>query len=254
MSITTYCVTIEMSNSTVQALLGQGSALVMFSAVQGSDASALPLVWHRKTTFGNRALLQWQTTYQAYASSTPIAPGMVVVIATSQPVDLGQTLTVGEGPTGVVKNGGTAATITVANATRSPFTCGIEQTVAQTSSPVCIYPLFGQNTQTITPLPQIVLLFTTAPVVVGEAFSDTTFAAPASSPTIAPAADASLALSINMGKAPVTSVAVCYDVNNGWSWGNGSWGATISTSQLVSTLIQPNPPPSPIARPKDLEK
>jgi hypothetical protein len=64
----------------------------------------------------------------------------------------------------------------------------------------------------------------------------------------------SLALSIDMAQAPGTSVTVNYDINNGWSWQGAAWGETITMSQLVTTLVQPDPQPTQAIRPKKQER
>jgi hypothetical protein len=251
MTATTYTVTIVCSSETVTALQAEGSALIGFSAVQGTDFSALPVVWLATNAYSQSTAIVWSASYEAYTSSSQVNAGTLLQVGTTQPVAVGQLCTVSAGGLIEVSNAGTAGYITIANGTSTQFTCGIEQPVNGTYAPVCAYPLYGLNTQTIVPLPEIVLMFTTAPLVAGEMWSDD-IAPPAALQRAA--LDASgPALLIDMS-AQITAT-VNYDVNDGWSWaGDGSWAQTISESMIVPATIQPTPPPTLVAAPRRTQK
>jgi hypothetical protein len=241
MTVTTYTVTIQCTSATVSALQAEGSALIGFSAVQGTDASALPVVWLSTTGYSTTTNIVWSTTYEAYTSSTAIKAGTLIEVGSAQAIVVGQVANVGGGGLITVANGGTAGYVTIANTTNDPYTCGIEQMVNNVFAPLCAYPLYGNNTQTIVPLPQIVLMFTTAPLAVGEAWSDDI---PAPQVRLSASLDATgPAFWIDMSGQ--TTATVSYDVNDGWSAaGAPSWGQTISASLIVPTVIQPTPPPT----------
>jgi hypothetical protein len=225
---TAYTLNIACSGPTVRALVAEGSSLVAFSAVQGSDGSALPLVWLVTTTFGETFPVSWSATYGAYASTTPLTPGRIVQMSTSAPITPGQLFTVQAGPLGSVTGGGATGMIAIANAATTGWICGIQQIVNGTLAPVCAYPLHGLNRQTILPRPQVVLLFTTAPTRVGEVWSR---GLPHGSILL-------------LDMTSQTSASVTYDIDTGWSWPDTQLGAkTIPEEQVVSTLIQPSPPP-----------
>lgn len=236
---TKYILEITCSPATLEALADQGSALVAFSAVQANDLTALPLVWMITTAFGASTALHWSAHYEAYASSTPIAGGTVIHIGTTQPIAPGQIYQVQAGPVGTVANNGNTGEITIVNQVNDPFTCGIQQFVEGAFAPVCALPLFGLSTQTLVPLPQIVLMFTTVPLSVGEALPGEMTKALLDAATGATGS----VLSIDM--ALQNPASVTFDINDGWSWPDTLLGArTIPASQIVSTLIQPASPPA----------
>jgi len=238
---TSYTVNLTMSTATVQGLLNEGMQLIAFSAVQGTDYSALPVVWSVSATYGNNWSITWSTTYEAYASSSAISSGSMIQIGTSQPIAVGQTLSVQAGPISNTPTIGTPSFITITNTTTNQYSCGIEQSVNTGSgaafAPICVYPLYGLNTQTIVPLAEIVLLFTTSPLKVGEAWSGAPLPA---GPMVALDATSSTALWITAA-GQTSPLSVQYDINTGWSWGGANWAETIALSTLVTVLIQTTP-------------
>jgi hypothetical protein len=237
---TNYSVTVTMTSNTVSGLLGEGMQLVAFAAVQGTDNQALPLVWSVASSYGTTYTLSWTAAYGAYASSTPIAAGTLIQVATSSAISIGETLSVTAGPVGTVSSSGTPGFISISNTTSSQFTCGLEQTLGGVLVPFCVYPLYGNNTQALIPLPTVVMLFTTAPALVGEAYSPAITAPLALHSGLA--ADATgAAVAINLSSQSTATVA--YDINAGWS-SSGQQAQTIPSSQIIPTLIQPTPAPT----------
>lgn len=241
---TSYTVNLTMSSATVQGLLNEGMQLIAFAAVQGTDFSALPVVWSVSSTYGNDWSITWSTTYMAYASSSAISSGNMIQIATSQPITVGQLMNVQQGPIANSPTTGTPSFITITNTTTSQYSCGIEQSVNSGNgaafAPVCVYPLYGLNTQTIVPLAEIVLLFTTSPLKVGEAWSGVPLL---SGQFLELDAVTGSALWITAG-GQTSPLSIQYDINGGWSWGGANWAMTIPLSTLVSVLIQPTSPPT----------
>jgi hypothetical protein len=225
-----YAVNLTMNAKTVQTLLGQGNALVALSAVHGRDLAALPLVWSLTANYGETTLLRWKTAYAAYTSASPIVAGTVVHPANTRDAVPGRAVNVGSG--GVLTDGGTGSpgAIEIVNGVGSSFTCGIQQSVNDVLAPVCAYPLNGLSTHTIVPLPYVVLVFTTTPLTVGEAF-DAAVPGLALSPIVA------IDLSSN------ATAGVQFDVDLGWSPSSGTSAETIAVGALVSKLIQPGSPP-----------
>jgi hypothetical protein len=241
---TSYTVNLTMSSATVQALLNQGMQLIAFAAVQGTDLSAMPVVWSVSSTYGNDWSITWTTTYMAYASSSAISSGNMIQIATSQPIAVGQLLNVQQGPVTNSPTTGTPSFITITNTTTTQYSCGVEQSVNSGNgavfAPVCVYPLYGLNTQTIAPLAEIVLLFTTSPLQVGEAWSG----APVTpGPFLELDAVTGPALWITAA-GQSSPLSVQYDINTGWSWGGANWAMTISLSTLATVLIQSTSSPT----------
>ena len=228
-----YTITLTMHADTVRTLLGQGNVLVAFSAVRGRDMAALPLVWLLMPEYGETTLLQWSTTYMAYTAPPGIVAGAVVHARATLEVAPGHIVNAGAG--GVLTAGGKGwpGAITIANTVESPLTCGIRQYVnGGPPAPVCAYPLNGGSwTQTIVPLPQVVLFFTTTPLTVGEAFS-------ANIPDLA----LSPIVAVDLTSNPTANVA--FDIDRGWSPQAGTIAGPIELQAVVSTLIQPGRAPS----------
>jgi len=225
-----YSVNLTMNAKTVQTLLGQGNALVALSAVRGRDLAALPLVWSLTAKYGQSTLLQWKTAYAAYTSTSSIVAGTVVHPANTIAVAPGRIVKVGSG--GLLTDGGIGSpgAIEIVNSVADSFTCGVQQSVNDVLAPVCAYPLNGLSTQTIVPLPQVVLVFSTTPLTVGEAFD-------AAVPALALSSILAIDLSSN------ATAGVQFDVDRGWSASSGTIAETITIEALVSKLIQPGSAP-----------
>jgi len=219
-------VTIQCSSPTVAALASNGSALVALSAVQAGN-DGVPLVWFSTKQYSNSTQLTWISTYSAYASLN----GAITV----SPIQLGQRFEVAAGPVGTVENNGIAGAILLHNQTKTQYSCGIWQSApGGKANPVCSFPFYGENVQLIVPLAQIVLLFTSLPIVVGEPLPrelEISLVSRIATGTTGPI------LSLDLSGQPVVDVQ--YDVNLGWSWSSVVSGATvIDASEIVPTLIQ----------------
>ncbi|HKX29368.1 MAG TPA: hypothetical protein VJ302_16850, partial [Blastocatellia bacterium] len=169
MAYQNYTVTIKMNSATVTALINSGNYLFGFKAVQSSDQAGRPLVWSRTQDFSTTTAVNWTNQYNAYTSHTDIEPGALIQVVFSAPALTGQTLEVVAGGTGSVVNSGPTYAISVLNTTTTPFTCGLAEGSA--ASPLCAFPLYGNNLQTITPLEKILLLFSTEPTDPGTVVS-----------------------------------------------------------------------------------
>jgi hypothetical protein len=228
-------VIINCPNPTVAALVDEGSALVAFSAVQAGDRSGVPLVWMCTKSFSNITTLQWSTSYGAYACLSMPTSGSTVSPKTAAPIKLGQRFEVADGPAGTVKNGGVPGAITIHNETEKEYAWGIARPgPGGTPAPVCAFPLYGESIQTVVPLAEIVLLFTTVPLAVGAPLPPELTVSVLS---LVATGITGPALLLDMTKQ--TAVAVRYDINTGWSWASGVSGAkVIEPSQILAALIQ----------------
>ena len=117
------------------------------------------------------------------------------------------------------------------NTTTTQFTCGISAKQNGNFSPLCAFPLHGENLQTIIPIDKVLLFFSTralnAGTVIGPHF-------------------ASFSVLAAYGPGILVHVAegnnrdVSYDINQGWRWGGFSWAQQVAANQdLVSLLIEP---------------
>jgi hypothetical protein len=218
----TYTVTIDMSQETVNDLAQNNFLLYGFKAVRSSVPGA-PLVWFRTNSYGTVTDLNWTQGFQAYTSTSQIVPGGKIRATNSYAADLGQTLEVtGTNGTGTVVRSGTQGAVSVHNLTNTKFTCGIsEEQPEGTASPMCAFPLFGNNLDVIAPIAKILLTFSTLPVNTGT--------------VIFQAYSPGLLIDLT----GVTSREVQYDINSGWQWGGGAWARQIpANADLVPLLIE----------------
>lgn len=222
MANTNFQVTLTMSPSTVTALANSQYYLYGFLAVQSSDAAVVPLVWLQTQQYSVNSQVSWSNQYQAYTSTSAIAPSDPIIIAFSAPIALGQLLTVQQSTgIGVVTNEGTSGVIEILNGTNTLFTCGISEPQGNTFAPVCAMPLYGGGLQLIAPLPKILLLFSTVPVKPGTVIG------------------VSYGPGILIDLSSADQRTVCFDINNGWSWGGYSWAQSVpANSSLVPLLTE----------------
>jgi hypothetical protein len=219
--VTDYNVDIEMSPATVQALLTGNYYLYGFKAVQSTQGGGAPLVWFKSQTFSTSTVVAWETLYQAYTSTSQIIPNGKITASFAADIDLGQTLSVGLGGIGTVTAGGPPFAISILNTTSTPFTCGISQVENGTASPLCAFPLFGNNLDVIAPIEKVLLMFSTIPVNTGTVIMQ------------------SYSSSLLIDLTSDTSRTVSYDINGGWSWGGFSWATQYPpSSNLVPLLIE----------------
>jgi hypothetical protein len=241
MSAPTYQISIAMSASTVQSLTQSSYILYAFKAVQDSDTAGVPVVWQNMTSYFANTTVTWTEQYQAWigppsalTQSTPITPGQ------TQGMTTGQTWQVTSSAGGTVSSTGAASAVSISNATNSQFTCGLS-VYTTAYAPVCAFPLYGGNLQVITPLLQVLLLFSTMNVAAGTIVPSSFTAAPLkrAKPQMAALAAFTPGVLIDMTGAPNNERSVNYDVNGGWSWGGAAWGTPVSSgANLVPLLIQ----------------
>jgi hypothetical protein len=163
-------VTITMDAASTRALSDSGYALYAFSAVGCADAAALPLVWMRTMDYSAFTYLEWSDGLQAYTSTTPGAAGQRVKVGFAAPVEAGQQLTVTHvAGTGEVGPGPDPNGVWVANATASPFTCGLSREHEGGVAPVVAVPLYGGGADSISPRSTVLVMFSTASLAPGTA-------------------------------------------------------------------------------------
>lgn len=216
-----YEVTIGMSQGTVVQLQENGYALLVLRAVRAAGGGK-PLVWVRTTGYSLQTVVSWTDRYQAYTSRSEIVPGGQVVVGSAYDIRPDQVLVV-ESPagTGTVRNEGIAGAVSVLNQTTTQFASGICQ--ADGGAPVCALPLFGKNLIAVSPTEKVLLTLSAQPARTGTVF------------------ERSYAPSILVDLAGATARAVEYDVNGGWSWGNGVWAEELpALTDLVPILVEPS--------------
>jgi hypothetical protein len=220
---TPYSVTITMNQTTVNALSTGGFYLYGFKAVKTTSVGA-PVVWFETAAFGLNTVVSWSENYQAYTSNSQVIAGGRVVATNSYPINLGQTLqiTTPAGTGSVNTQSGTPQAIDIANQTTTQFTCGISQSnPVGAVTPMCAFTLYGNFTDVIAPIEKVLLMFSTLPINTGTVVEQSY----------------SPALLIDL--TAENSRTVAFDINQGWSWGGGSWAqAYAANTDLVPLLIE----------------
>jgi hypothetical protein len=216
---TPYAVTITMSPATVQTLLGSDYILYGFKAVQSTVGGGAPVVWFQTNNFSASTQVSWVEDYQAYTSTSTIIPNGEIVASFNTDITLGQKLEVQQGGVGDVVSSTLPLAISILNTIGTPFTCGISQQVNGTSSPMCAFPLYGNNLDVIVPLELVLLMFATNPVNTGTVIEQ------------------SYGPGILIDLTANNQRSVNYDINLGWTWGGYSWGQSVQASSNLLPLL-----------------
>lgn len=215
-----YEIDISLSSDTLNALKNSGFALYAFKAVKSSVTGAAPLVWFRTTSFLSSTQVTWEEQYQAYISTSEIIANGQIIASANTDADLGQTALVNQNGDITASTGGTEGAISILNQGTAPWTTGISQVANGKANPMCAIPLYGKNMDVVAPIQKVLLTFATNPVntgtVIYKAFSE----------------------SVMIDLTAAQQRAVSFDINNGWSWGSGTWAKSIPASaDLVPLLI-----------------
>lgn len=218
---TQYEIDIQMSPETLEQLMQGGFALYALKAVQTTVMGGAPLVWYQTGQLLTTTSIVWQEQYQAYVSASQIVANGVVQAAATADVDLGQTASVTASGIMEASSGGAPDAISILNQGTTPWTCGLAQMVEGQVNPVCAIPLHGNMLDVVTPVEQVLLMFSTNQFNTGTVMFK----------SYAPG------LLVDLTAAPQR--AVQFDINNGWSWDGSPWASQIpANSNLVPLLIQ----------------
>lgn len=217
-------VTIQMPPDTVQQLASQGYSLIAFKAVQISEGGPLPALWYQTQSFSTATTIGWTDGFTAFTSLSQIVQGGQIPASASYPARIGSTLMVtAPDGTGSVSPQGSAGAISIENQTQNPFICGIGQTVNGQQNILCAAPLYGEFLVMIAPVRRVLLMITAEPIATG------TLMARAPSEGIL----------VDFTAPGTVSRTVNFDIDNGWSWGGGTWGQLVfANSDLIPLLIQ----------------
>lgn len=215
-----YSVTIQLSPSTVAALKSEGASLYGFKAVQTTQKGGAPLVWFVDSEMLPAVAVNWSEQYEAYISTSQIITHGVIDASNNIDADLGETANVDVDGNLTVTESGVAGAISINNVSPTPYTCGISQMQGSVATPLCAFPLYGNNLDVIAPIEKVLFFFATAQVDTGTVLEQ------AYGPGVL------LDLTGN------PQLTVSYDINAGWDFGGESWGTTVpASSALVPFLI-----------------
>jgi hypothetical protein len=230
-----YQIIISLSDTTIDALVNSGFWLYAFKAVQSTDRAGRPLIWYRTENFSTTTEVYWTDSFQAYTSSNSITTGGTIRVGYVAEIETGQTMKVRAGGLGEVVTGGLPADISILNTTSTQFTCGMSESVGGAIAPLCAFPLYGGFLQTITPLNNILLMFSTQQLLPGTVIGE-----PAKVNGTVLLDAYSPALMVDLTNAPDNTRSVKYDINKGWDWGGYNWAFSVpANANLVPLLIEP---------------
>lgn len=179
-----------------------------------------PLIWRVVTQLFDNMTVAWAPDLKAYISTDPIVDQQTVTAQASAAVALGQTVDVSATGGLTVVNGGGTGAVVMDNQGTTEWTSGMMQGPSGPTAPYCAFPLPGQDTGVMTPLDQVLLMFTLNTLKAG-AVIQTAYSA---------------GLLVDAGAA---DRSVTYDINAGWSAGGAAWATAVpALSNLDPLLIQ----------------
>lgn len=154
-----YSVVVKMDDATTNDLIRNHYHLYAFRAVKGTGNGS-PVVWQSQNVTYKTLTVNWQTSYGAYICSPP--PLDNINGETEVEADLGQKFEISEDGTYKVVDGGPAGTILISNKQEADHSCGISECLGPDEfKPLCCFPLPRYMAATITPIQQVVLIFST---------------------------------------------------------------------------------------------
>lgn len=204
----TFSTTINISPEDVKILKSEGYSLYGFKSVAASGDGS-PTVWFNLPAekLLGKTKITWEEDFQAYNSTTTIAPKIKIEASNTINTDLGELVTIERGSGNLdTSMGGIDGAISFLNNDSQRFTVGINQVVNGKSNILCAFPILGSgSSRVITPITKIALIFSTEQIetatVITKAMSAGAF--------------------INL--TGVTSRETTYTVNDGWSAGGATW-------------------------------
>ncbi|RZT04564.1 hypothetical protein SAMN05216319_3650 [Duganella sp. CF402] len=230
-----YSILLTLSAETVEALYRQKFKLYIFKAVRCGCTGEV-LLWAAFEQYMENNLIEWRAEY-----AVRVAPAGGVL-------DHGNLFQAGLGEKVLIQNadgGGSVvrtdfpAGIGIANQTTTPFYTGLAQPAPSWSgacdwNAVAAFTLNGEMEQVVSPAEKVLLAFSTAEWQPGQPVRKLT--TPSMLQEIS-----SGGILIDMESGPGTQREVSYVINEGWTWGEQSWGTLVAASDLLAEqLLLPN--------------
>ena len=218
---TSYEVTVNLDDVTINDLVKNNYRLYGFKAVQTSMGGGAPLVWFVTQNFMAQTVIDWEEQYQAFTSLSQIISGGTISASSPYDIKLDETLNVGQNGVGTVTEVGRPLAISINNTTSTQYTCGISEMQGGNPLPLCAFPLFGNSLNVIAPIEKVLLMFATVAVntgtVIEQAYSQ----------------------GVLIDLTGDNQRTLNFQMNNGWNWGGFSWAQAIpADANLVPLLIE----------------
>ncbi len=218
-----YNIEIDMNQDTLTFLQDNNYYLYAFKAVQ-SAGSGQGTSWFVEDS--NNLLLNttigWNEVYRAYISTSEIIPNGTINSNSNESIQLGQVLNVDQNGGLTVTQNGVPNAIAISNGAMRTYTCGVNEEVEGSSTTLCAFTVAGSGGLiVIEPIEQVFLMFATQVI------------------TTATVIVQSFGPGMMVDLTGVSERTVSYDKDNGWEWGDQSWGESYpALTDLNPLLIQ----------------
>lgn len=209
-----YQLAIALGNDTLTQLSASGYHLYGLLAAQVGDQQARPLLWSI-TTLAGAMQIAWTDQYEVFTAPGTSVPasGTVLTPGATQAMTSGELLTVDATGTGTPTTNGTPGVFTVSNASDQEQLCGL----MVANQAFCVLPLLSLSGQVFTPLPKVLLFFSTVRYPLGTVLSSW----PGTGST-------TQGIVVDMSLATPPTVSVGYSTQTGqWSWQDQQWGQAV---------------------------
>jgi hypothetical protein len=219
--------TISLSSATVQALDTGNLALYGFTAVSYGPVlkaaigygGGYPLVWFRIPHCLQNTVVTLSDPAVAYISVTPLSENAVVTVSASAAAAVGQTVQVAATGLLTTETSGQPGTISVVNQGSTSWTCGLGADAGSGPAPICAFALHGNSMDMIGPTAKVLVMFAVDKIPVGSAVST------------------AYAEGLLIDFQTETARAVSFDIDQGWSWGTGTWATVISPQTNLGAVL-----------------
>jgi len=221
MAGTPYSISIKMDEATVNGLNSGRFSLYAFKAVSSAVGGGRPTVWASTAKYSTNTTIDWIENYYAYASTKEVQNGVTFGASDTKQIDLGQTLMVSANAIGTVDpHVGIDGSVCVHNTTSHQFSCGLAQPspLGAGPSPVCAFPLYGHNTDVITPLQKVALMFASQPLATGSVVEQ------------------AFGQCLLVDLTGTTFMNLTYELNSGWGW-SGNAATILRSNEFIPALI-----------------
>lgn len=206
--MTTFSIIISISPDDVKILRETGYSLHGFKSVAAAGDGS-PTVWFRLPAekLLTATKITWQEQFEAYNSTSTVAPKVVIEPSNTIQTDLGELVTIQMGSGNIESTSdGYPGAVSFLNMNTQRFTVGISQFVNGESNILCAFPILGAGaSKVITPITKIALIFSTEKIetatVINKAMSAGAY----------------------IDLRGVDSRSVSYAINTGWSALGGQW-------------------------------
>ena len=231
-SSTGHRIDVAIEPASLSELQKAGVSLYAFIAFETSNATAVPLVFQALGMMASMSI-SWTESYQGFVSATTLSAGVAnpverkIVPATSQPVRLGQALTVAPGSLQLgVTADGTSGAVTFRSGHSAELTCGLAY--GATFAATCAASVVDGIDVVIAPLQSIYLMLSSSDFEQGTWVAET----------------AGEGLIVDMAGAASRSVTFDSTADHCWREAAQGWAYPVAPGRDLPGLLRRPPPPN----------